>query len=324
MIGIVLSVFFATIPILAYLSFVWWLDRYDREPVWLLLLTFLWGAVGGIVLAIIGSLALGLSMAVVFGISGNEALDTVFIAPVVEEMTKGLFLLALFARRDFDNTTDGLVYGAAAGLGFAMTENFLYFITAYMEGGAGSWIQVVFMRTLYSGVMHGFATAVLGCSLGYIKYARGTARKFLLPVVGLGLAMSIHAFWNGSLVLAQVVESSVPLGIALIGIPFFGLCLMALTQLSLVYESRTIAAELKEECALGIIPEAHLAILPHYLRRAGTGWLPPTVIKRRYVPLATTLAFRKFQRKRCAPSEVAAFDEEIARLRSEVRRVLDR
>ena len=100
--------------------------------------------------------------------------------------------------------------------------------------------------------------------------------------------------------------------------------LVVLTKVSLWTESKTIANELKEECALGIIPESHLAILPSYLRRAGSGWLPPTVIKRRYVPLATTLAFRKFQRKRCPPSEVPGFDAEIASLRSQIRTVLNR
>jgi RsiW-degrading membrane proteinase PrsW (M82 family) len=323
MVGIVLSIFFATIPIVSYLFFVWWLDRYDREPVWLLLLTFAWGALGGVVLAIVGSMAMDLSMGAIFGVNG-DALDTVFIAPVVEEMCKGLFLLVIFARRDFDNTTDGVVYGAAAGLGFAMTENFLYFTSAYMQGGAGSWAETVVLRTLFSGVMHGFSTATLGASLGYIKYAKGTIRKFVVPILGLCAAMSIHAFWNGSLILSGAVDSMIPFGVAMVGIPVFGMLLFTLTQVSLMYESRTIAAELQEEAALGIIPAAHLTILPSYWKRAGSAWLPPTVVKRRYVPLATTLAFRKFQRKRCTASEIPAFDAEIARLRNEVRRVLNR
>jgi RsiW-degrading membrane proteinase PrsW (M82 family) len=324
-IGIVFSVFFATLPILAYLFAIWWMDRYDREPVWLLLVTFAWGALGGVFLALIGSLALDLSMGVIFGVQGStEALDTVFVAPVVEEMTKGLFLLLIFVRRDFDNTTDGIVYGAAAGLGFAMTENFLYFVSAYMHGGAGSWAETVFVRTLFSGVMHGCSTATLGASLGYIKYAQGTVRKFIVPILGLMAAMGLHAFWNGSLVLANASESGVPLVVALVGIPAYVALLLTITQVSLVYESRTIAAELREEAALGIIPEAHLRILPSFFRRAASGWLPPTVVKRRYIPLATTLAFRKFQRKRCAASEVASFDIEIAKLRAEVRRVLNR
>ena len=324
MVGIVLSVICATVPIFAYLFFVWWLDRYDREPVWLLFLTFAWGALGGVFLAIVGSLALSLSMSAVFGISGSDAMDTVFVAPVVEEITKGLFLLVIFARRDFDNTTDGVVYGAAAGLGFAATENFLYFVSAWMEGGAGSWAPTVFMRTLFSGTMHAFSTGMLGASLGYMKFSRSTAIKFFMPILGLGLAMGIHALWNGSLVVAGAADSLAPMALGIVGVPLFGLSLFALTQVSLWFESRTIELELREECALGIIPEAHLAILPSYLRRAGNGWLPPTVVKRRYVPLATTLAFRKFQRRRCTPGEIAGFDAEITHLRNQIRTVLNR
>ncbi len=324
MVGIVLSVVFATVPILGYLYLVWWLDRYDREPVGLMLLTFAWGAVGGVLLAIVGSILLRLSMGAIFGITGNELMDVAFVAPVVEEMTKGLFLLAVFARRDFDNTTDGVIYGAAAGLGFAMTENFLYFLAAYFYGGAGSWAQAVFFRTLFTGLMHAFATATLGASLGYSKYADGDTRKFVTPIAGLLAAIGIHAAWNACMLLTGIVESVVPITVAMIGIPVFGLLLLTLTQVSLLHESRTIEAELREECALGIIPEAHLRILPHYLKRAGNGWLPPDVEKRRYVPLATILAFRKFQRKRCAPSELGSFEEEIGRLRLEIRKVLNR
>ena len=34
----------ALIPTVFYVLFVWWLDRYDKEPVWLLALAFAWGA----------------------------------------------------------------------------------------------------------------------------------------------------------------------------------------------------------------------------------------------------------------------------------------
>jgi len=34
----------ALIPTLFYVLFVWWLDRYEKEPLQLLVLAFLWGA----------------------------------------------------------------------------------------------------------------------------------------------------------------------------------------------------------------------------------------------------------------------------------------
>ena len=93
---VLLSVLTATAPILGYLMVVWWMDRYEREPVRLVGLTYLWGATGAVVLGVAGSLILDLSLSVVFGITGNTAIDLVMIAPLVEEVTKGTFLLIVF------------------------------------------------------------------------------------------------------------------------------------------------------------------------------------------------------------------------------------
>ena len=62
----------------------------------------------------------------------------VLVAPLVEEPCKALFLAYVIWNRHFDNMTDGFVYGAAAGLGFGMTENLLYFVSACGDlGGVG-------------------------------------------------------------------------------------------------------------------------------------------------------------------------------------------
>ena len=115
---------------LLYLVLIWKFDRYDREPFKLVFTNYLWGALGAIVLAILGSFLLT-SIASIF-IKEDLQLSrfgAIVVAPVVEEITKGMFLLITIANRKFDNITDGIVYGGAIGLGFGMTENFLYFIT---------------------------------------------------------------------------------------------------------------------------------------------------------------------------------------------------
>jgi RsiW-degrading membrane proteinase PrsW (M82 family) len=50
-------------------------------------------------------------------------------APIVEEGIKAavLFGLFLFFRREFNGVIDGIVYAGCVGLGFAMTENVLYY-----------------------------------------------------------------------------------------------------------------------------------------------------------------------------------------------------
>ena len=116
----------ACVPMFCFLAAIWWLDRYDREPIWLLGLTFLWGAIGSIVAAVIGSITVELLVGGATAVLGallaldletlRAASGPVLVAPLVEEPSKAVILLYVIWNRHFDNMTDGFVYGAAAGL----------------------------------------------------------------------------------------------------------------------------------------------------------------------------------------------------------------
>ena len=60
----------------------------------------------------------------------------VLVAPWVEEAAKGaaVLLVLLFRRREFDGVVDGIVLAGLAGVGFAFTENILYFGRAFLAG----------------------------------------------------------------------------------------------------------------------------------------------------------------------------------------------
>ena len=121
---IFVSLIVAVTPMVAMLIFIWWVDRYDREPLKYVFGAFLWGGFGAIALSILGTDA-GIRM--LGGIVNTTEFDfpAVVLAPFIEEFMKGLIVLFLLRFRQFDNVTDGLVYGAASGLGFGMTENFM-------------------------------------------------------------------------------------------------------------------------------------------------------------------------------------------------------
>ena len=51
-----LAGFFSVVPMVIYLIIIWWMDRYEREPFWLVSLNFVWGATGAIIFGIIGSI----------------------------------------------------------------------------------------------------------------------------------------------------------------------------------------------------------------------------------------------------------------------------
>ncbi len=48
---ILLASALALVPTLVYALLVWWLDRYEKEPLPLLVVAFLWGAVPAVILA---------------------------------------------------------------------------------------------------------------------------------------------------------------------------------------------------------------------------------------------------------------------------------
>jgi protease PrsW len=307
---VALSVPCAVLPVLGFLWLIWWMDRYDREPLWLFGLAFLWGAGGGAILAIVTS------QAVASG--GVGAVDLIKLAPFFEEPAKALVLLLIVTSAHFDNTTDGFVYGAAAGLGFGMTENFFYFRHAAEGGDLLAFALLVALRSLYSALMHASATSVIGASLGWAKFRRGPARWLVLPL-GMAVAIGIHVLWN--YLLAAGAAGSVALGLLdFILFPVeFGI-LFGLFQLCLLDEKGILQRELQEEVDLGVIPPKHLEFLGAYRRRSLPGWLPAAMDHREYVRAATTLAFRKHQLRHTAAPDFYAV--EVTRLRQQILQLL--
>lgn len=305
---IILSGLAAIIPMSFYLYIIWKMDKYDREPAKLVLANYLWGALGAIILAIIGSIILTSFIQIFirdeFGI---DILGAVIIAPFVEEITKGIFLLITISSRKFDNLTDGIVYGGAIGLGFGMTENFLYFISN--TGNFSDWISLVIVRTLFSGVMHLVATATLGAFLGMSKFMNKPVR-IIIGIFGLSLAMLIHSLWN----LFVSFESTLLLGFTFMiasVIIFF-----SVFKLSLKNERKLIFNELFEESEAGIIPKYHLNLLSSSARDK-SGWIDER-IRIPYIKYATALAFRKRQMRLSKGASKIFFQAEVDNYKNQI------
>lgn len=309
------SMLCAVVPMLVLLGLVWWFDRYEREPIWLFLLTFLWGAIGGVLCALVGSMALDLPASFLpLTPEQLDALATVAFAPLAEEPAKAAFLLIVFWNRGFDNMTDGFVYGAAAGLGFGMTENFTYFASSGFSGDWVSWIELVVIRTFYSAAMHGTATSMVGAAVGFARF-RGCATLAICTAGGFMLAMSMHGLWNGLLVLDGLQGGNTWWSIAdFIVFPLEAAAVFTVFQLALLEESLTIRRELAEEAERGLIPADHPKILGSWWRRHGRGFLPPGVPHHRYVAAVTALALRKRQ-LRMIGSQDEYYRDEVFRLR---------
>lgn len=92
-------------------------------------------------------------------------IETMLVVALVEEGCKYFsFKLMIFHDRAFDNTYDGLIYGAAAALGFATFENILY----VLGGGIGTGI----LRAVLSVPLHACTGIFMGYYFGISKYKK--------------------------------------------------------------------------------------------------------------------------------------------------------
>ncbi len=317
-----MSVFCAGVPILCFLGVLWWLDRYDREPIWLLLLVYAWGAVGAVMLSLVGNTMALVPLTMLMGATAATHTGTVLIAPLVEEPFKALVLPLVLRSKHFDNATDGFVYGAAAGLGFGMTENFLYFVGGAVEGDVAAWAATVVIRTFFSAMMHATASSLVGAALGWAMF-RSWPAKIFAGLGGLALAMTIHGIWNGLITADQLLGTGGLLFLADLALfPLELLLIFGAFQLCLWDEHRTIRRELAAEAELGTLPAAHAPILSSYLKRQRRAWLPRGVDHHAYVRTATTLAFRRVQARRARGPRRTYYEREVELHRATLRQLL--
>jgi RsiW-degrading membrane proteinase PrsW (M82 family) len=295
-----LTVLAAVAPALLYSLLVWWLDRHEKEPWGLLAATFVWGAMPAILLSIVAEFVLGMPFSSFLGEGGAQLAGSSLVAPVVEEVAKGVPILLIFLvfRAEFDGLLDGIVYGALVGFGFAMTENALYFLGALLGGDVVTWTLLVFMRTLVFGLNHGLFSAILGMGFGYAAIARSSWQRWLAPIVALGAAMLVHAVHN--LTTGVAPELCWPFLISLANDWGGVVVILLVVFLSWDRERAWIRQELLAEVPLGTLSREEYETVASYSRRMAAQWRAlvrygPSEARRvrRRHQLATDLAFAK-------------------------------
>ena len=194
------SLFFGFVPMFIFAAFVYWLDRYEKEPKILFGAAFFWGVVIAAGGAFIINTAFGIGIYVFTGSEGAAEIGTTsIVAPIVEEFLKGLAVAIVFFMfyKEFDSILDGIIYAAVAALGFAATENTLYiFRNGYQEGGWQGLFFLTFIRVIIVGWQHPFYTAFTGIGFAVARTNRNMFIKLVAPLIGYGVAVTTHAFHN--------------------------------------------------------------------------------------------------------------------------------
>jgi RsiW-degrading membrane proteinase PrsW (M82 family) len=190
---VVVIVLVAFLPSLFYLMRARNWERIGKEPWRRLLLMFGYGAGVAVIISIILEVLIigNLDRFERLYMLGDESfISAVVVAPIVEEMAKALGLV--FVVSHFVRQEDGMVYGIAAGLGFAATENMLYEMSA-LALGVGAFLMTAILRTLSSTLLHATATGVTG--LGFGK-AHVEDRPLLTAFPYYLVAVAMHAGFN--------------------------------------------------------------------------------------------------------------------------------
>jgi protease PrsW len=209
-----------------------------REPTKVVLAAFLFGAAGALLLSYMHIPIPGVSTLANWPIIQTYLHATLEIA--APEETLKLFVLVFFCSRyiAYDHPMEGVVYGAAVGLGFAAYENLFY-----LANNREYWMAVALVRGLLTVPVHGALGIIIGIYVGRARLASARQRSHGLQIksylTGWGIAVLLHGMFDFSLMLQQRLESGENGQVALmmaIGIIVAGLA--AIVAARIIYLAR--------------------------------------------------------------------------------------
>ena len=202
----------SAIPALGLAGYVWYSDVTESEPLALLVGTFLLGVLTANFAAVLNSTLQPLLSGL--GIVGTILFFYLVVGPVEETVKQLAVRLYAYRKERFNAVVDGAVYGAMAGLGFAVIENALY-ITQNIENPAslelglgliGMGGSITAVRAL-AGPGHVIYSGIAGYYLGLAKFNPEDAGPII--VKGLVIAAFIHATYNTTVGVGAAIISAV-------------------------------------------------------------------------------------------------------------------
>jgi RsiW-degrading membrane proteinase PrsW (M82 family) len=246
------------------------MDRNEKEPWRLVLVAAAWGAIVATSLVIWAeSLWDTIAVATLVPGPGLDA-SSAFSAGVLEELAKGTAVLLLFLvmRNEFDDVVDGIVYGAAVGLGFNFMESVAYMTNLYAvfgpegAGGIAAGFQWYARQVLGLFFGHATYTALIGAGIGLARQLPSRRQKALAIVSGFVIAIAAHFSWDAWLAFFPIDQSQyglveIHLRTLIMNGPFTA-AVVALLLAGLYHEGRALVDQLRKEGAEGlgaVLPE---------------------------------------------------------------------
>ena len=186
-------------------------------------------AIGGI-LGVLGASVLESLLIAPVGQSQGLSLGSALLVGLIEEGCKIVAVILLTRRTPHTTAIDGLLTGAAVGMGFAALESTGYAFTAFLtsQGHLTASIVSTVLRGLFAPFGHGVWTGILGAVL----FRSSGPRRFriTIPVILTYLLVSaLHGFWDGlptTIGLYVYVLPGVPISLVTIILAIVGIVIL--------------------------------------------------------------------------------------------------
>ncbi len=169
-------------PGVALLSYFYLKDKYQSEPISMVIRTFFFGSL------LVFPIMFIQYVFEVEGIFTSNILKAFLMSSLLEEFLKWFIIyFVAYKHVEFDELYDGIVYGASVSLGFASVENILYLFAHGLDFAIGRAILPVSSHALFGVIM--------GYYLGRAKFSAGKNKSQLL-IFSLFIPFILHGFYN--------------------------------------------------------------------------------------------------------------------------------
>jgi protease PrsW len=180
----------ALAPAFVIMIYIYIKDKYEKEPIKLLLKNFGLGATASIIMTLIIGTIVKLMFPTANPLSVFEQFIKAFVVvALVEEFSKYV-IVRYYAQRnkEFDEPFDGIVYAVMVSMGFAALENVMYVFQFGMANGI--------VRAFSAVPAHATFGILMGYYMGKAKFAATKKDKIRLNLTGLLMAVLFHGAYD--------------------------------------------------------------------------------------------------------------------------------
>ncbi|GAB5563889.1 MAG: glutamic-type intramembrane protease PrsW [Winogradskyella sp.] len=182
-----MTLLLAVAPVFTIIIYIYFKDKYEKEPIRLLLANFLFGAIVSVLIVFILYAFTGRLLPITDKFSiWQQFIQAFVVVALAEEFSKYVIVKYYTQPKEaFNEPYDGIIYCVMVSMGFACTENILY----VLQGG----YQTAILRAFTAVPAHATFGVLMGYYMGKAKFSKN---RFQLNIAGLFLATLFHGAYD--------------------------------------------------------------------------------------------------------------------------------